>query len=110
MKRSILHVQRSIAVALATAMLMGAAAHAAEPAAENPAELAATFEKQAADFRAMAERHENMAKMHHAGAGNPKMNHESMVRHCSKIAEDLRAAAKESEAAAAEARKSAQKP
>ena len=47
--------------------------------------------------------------MHTGGAGSSKVNHEGIVRHCDKIAEDLRAAANESDALAKELRTSAKK-
>jgi hypothetical protein len=50
-----------------------------------------------------------MAKMHRGGAGSSKMNHEGIVRHCEKIAQNLRAAAQESDALAATLRESAKK-
>jgi hypothetical protein len=47
--------------------------------------------------------------MHHAGAGSSKVNHESIERHCKEIAKNLRAAADESDALAADLRNSAKK-
>jgi hypothetical protein len=46
-----------------------------------------------------------MGKMHKAGAGSSKVNHDGIVKHCDAIAKNLRAAAAESEALAAEYRK-----
>lgn len=91
-------------LALAAAAVLGMTAYAAEPAAEDPAAVATTLEKQAADYRAAAERHENMARMHKGGAGSSKVNHAGIVKHCDAIAKNLRAAAAESEALAAEYR------
>lgn len=71
-------------------------------AADAPTPSSTTYMKQAAKFRADAERHEKMAQMHKAGAGSAKVNHEGIVRHCEKIAQDLRAAADESDALASE--------
>ena len=56
-----------------------------------------------------ADKHDKMAQSHHGGAGSSKVNHEGIVQHCKSIAESLRAAAKESDAAAAEYRKAVQK-
>jgi len=92
---------------LAAAALLGATAYAADPAPEDPAAMAATLEKQAADLRASADKHENMGKMHKGGAGSAKVNHENIVKHCDAIVKNLRAAATESEALAAEYRKAA---
>jgi hypothetical protein len=98
---------RTFVLAFAAATLLAASAYAAEPAREDPAAVAATLDKQAADFRATAAKHENMAKMHRGGAGSSKVNHESIAKHCEKIAESLRSAAKESEELAEEYRKEA---
>ena len=100
---------RPLVLAFATAMLLTAGAYSAEPAKEDPAAMAASFDKQAADYRAQAAQHDTMAKMHRGGAGSSKVNHESIVKHCEKIANDLRNAAKESEGLAAEYRKEAAK-
>jgi hypothetical protein len=100
---------RNIILALAATTLLGAVAYAAEPAQEDPAAVAATLEKQAADFRAAADRHDAMAKAHRGGGGSSKVNHEGIVQHCNTIAKNLREAAKESEALAAEYRKKAAK-
>src|SRR5512144_3172387 len=81
---------------IATAM-MSTAVYAADAPADDPVALAATYEKQAVELRASADRHESMAKMHKAGGGSSKVDHESIVRHCDKIAKDLRAAAQESD-------------
>jgi hypothetical protein len=83
---------------LMAAGLAAGAALAADPGVPS----SAAYAQQAADFRAGAERHEKMAQMHKAGAGSSKVNHESIVRHCEKIAKELRAAAVESDALAAE--------
>jgi hypothetical protein len=91
------------------AAMLGTVVYAADAPAEDPAALAATYEKQAVDLRASADKHENMARMHKGGAGSSKVNHEGIVRHCDKIAEDLRAAADESDALAKELRTSAKK-
>ena len=93
---------------IAAAMMSGAA-YAADAPADNPSALAATYEKQAANLNANADKHEKMARMHMAGAGSSKVNHESIVRHCDKIAENLRAAAQESDALAKDLRASEKK-
>ncbi|HEU4589553.1 MAG TPA: hypothetical protein VFS13_01490 [Steroidobacteraceae bacterium] len=98
-------VAKSLVLAIAGAALLGTVASAAEPAQENPAATIATLEKQAAEFRAAAARHDSMAMMHRGGAGSSKVNHEAIARHCDAIARNLRAAAKESEDLAAEYRK-----
>ena len=100
---------RTLALALAAATMLAGNAYTAEPVAEDPAAVAATLDRQAADLRATAAKHENMAMMHRGGAGAPKMNHEGIAKHCDKIAKDLRSAAKESEDLAAEYRKEAGK-
>jgi predicted lipid-binding transport protein (Tim44 family) len=85
-------------VALATM----SAVRAADTASEDPAALATQYAKQAADLRASAERHAQLAKRHDAGTmGGPKTAHESISRHCEKIAESLSKAADESDAVAA---------
>jgi hypothetical protein len=61
------------------------------------------------DLRATAAKHDTMGSMHHAGAGSSKVNHESIERHCKEIAKNLRAAADESDALAADLRNSAKK-
>jgi hypothetical protein len=96
---------RALILALAAAAVLVPAVNAAETQSDDPAALAATYAKQAADFRAAADRHAKMAEMHKAGAGSPKMAHESIVQHCERIAENLRAAAKESDALAETYRK-----
>ena len=100
---------RTLVLAFAAATLLAASAYAAEPASEDPAVAAETLDKQAAEFRATADKHEKMAKMHRGGAGSPKVNHQGIAKHCDKIAADLRSAAKESEERAAEYRKDAAK-
>lgn len=85
---------RTIITLLASALIGGAVFAADVPVT------AADYTKQAAEFRANAERHEKMAAMHKGGAGSQKVNHENIVRHCEKIAKDLRAAADESDALA----------
>lgn len=92
---------------MVAAAILGSAVYAADPASDDPAMMASTYEKQAADLRASADKHENMAKVHKGGAGSSKVNHESIVRHCEKIAQNLRAAAQESEALAATLRSGA---
>ena len=94
-------IKKGMLLGLIAAAMLGSAVYAADTAAEDPAALAATYEKQAVDFRAIADKHDNMAKMHRGGAGSAKMNHEGIVKHCEQISKDLRAAAKESDALAA---------
>ena len=99
-------IKKGMILGMIAAAMLGSAAYAAE----DPAALAATYEKQAIDLRASADKHDNIAKMHRSGsAGSSKMDHEGIVRHCEKIAKDLRAAAQESDALAAELRSSAKK-
>ena len=86
---------RNIILAFVATTLLGAVAHSAEPVQEDPAPVAATLEKQAADFRATADKHDAMAKMHRGGAGSSKVNHQGIVQHCNTIAKNLREAAKE---------------
>jgi hypothetical protein len=103
-------IRKGLLVGVIAAAMLGSAAYAADTAsAEDTAALASTYEKQAADLRASAERHENMGKRHKGGAGSSKMNHDAVVRHCENIAQNLRAAAHESEALATELRDSAKK-
>lgn len=104
-----MRIKKGILLGLLATAMMSSAAYAADTAAEDPTALAATYEKQAADFRATADKHENMSKMHRGGAGSSKVNHESIVSHCNEIVKNLRAAAKESDALAAEYRNSAKK-
>lgn len=104
MSRVPLRIRKGLALAIIAAGILSTAVYAADPPAEDPAALATTYEKQAADFRAMADKHEHMAKMHRGGAGSSKVNHEGIVQHCDKIAEDLRAAAQESDAMAKDLR------
>jgi hypothetical protein len=100
---------KGLFLGMIAAAMISAAAYAADAPADDPAALAATYEKQAVELRASADRHENMAKMHMGGAGSSKVNHESIVRHCDKIAENLRAAAQESDALAKDLRTNAKK-
>ena len=102
-------IRKGLVLGMIAAAMLGTSVYAADAPADDPATLAATYEKQAADLRASADKHENMARMHKGGAVSPKMNHESIVRHCDKIAEDLRAAAQESDALAKDLRDSAKK-
>ena len=91
---------RSILAAVVAFAMFGSVIAAASEPAEDPAALAATYEKQAAEFRADAQRHAQIARAHRAGAGSPKIAHDSIAKHCERIAENLTAAAKESEALA----------
>lgn len=100
---------KGLFLGMIAAALMSSAVYAADAPADDPAALAATYEQQAVDLRASAERHENMAKMHKGGAGSSKVNHDSIVRHCDKIAKDLRAAADESDALAKDLRTNVKK-
>lgn len=106
--RSMAGMRSLLAALVAVAVLVPFVAPADEPT-EDPAALAATYDKQAADFRADAERHAKIARMHKAGAGSPKSSHESIAQHCERIAENLSAAAKESEALANSYRELAKK-
>ena len=90
-------VSKALAAIVATS-LVGAGAFAADPAISS----SAAYTQQAAELRASAERHEKMAQMHKSGAGSSKVNHDNIVRHCEKIAGELRAAANESDTLAAE--------
>ncbi|HET7812170.1 MAG TPA: hypothetical protein VFL16_16490 [Steroidobacteraceae bacterium] len=100
---------KTLILALAAGALLAVNAYPAEPAREDPAAIAATLDKQAADYRATAAKHEHMAKMHRGGAGSPKLDHEGIAKHCEQLAKDLRSAAKESEELAEEYRKEAGK-
>lgn len=88
-----------LATVVAFSVLGPTISWAAEPT-EDPAALAATYDKQAADLRAEAERHAKIARMHRGGAGSSKIAHDSIAQHCERMAENLNAAAKESEAVA----------
>ena len=94
-------IKKGMLLGFIAATMLGTVLHAAETAAGDPAALATTYEKQATEFRARADQHDNMAKMHRGGAGSSKVNHEDIVKHCEQISKDLRAAAKESDALAA---------
>lgn len=72
---------------------------------EDSAALATKYEQQATEFRAEADRHAKMARRHQAGAGSSKVAHASIVQHCERIAANLNAAARESEALAETYRK-----
>jgi hypothetical protein len=87
---------------MAIAMLAVGSLSVCANAADTDAPTASTYEKQAVELRARADKHDKMAQMHKAGAGSQKTNHESIVRHCENIAKNLRAAADESDALAAE--------
>jgi hypothetical protein len=108
-KRVPVHLRRAL-LALLAAALFTSVACAADPVSENPSAQAEEFERQAADLRANAEKHEKMAKMHRASAGPAKMKHDSIARHCDRIAENLRRAAKESDELAATYRDLAKSP
>jgi len=100
-------IKKGIVLGMLTAVMIGSASYAADASTDDPTALAATYEKQAVDLRATAAKHDTMASMHHTGAGSSKANHESIERHCKEIAKNLRAAADESDALAADLRKSA---
>lgn len=100
---------RNFVLGFVAATMLAAATYAAEPTAQDPAALAAQYDKQAAELRASAEKHEKMGSMHQGGAGSTKVNHENVVKHCQAIAKELRAAADESAALAEEYRKAASK-
>jgi hypothetical protein len=102
-------ITHGLVLGLIAATMIGGAAQAADTPADDPSALAATYEKQAVALRADADKHEKMAKMHSGGAGSSKVNHDSIVRHCEKIAENLRAAAKESDDLAKDLRASEKK-
>ena len=102
-------IKKGLFLGMIATALMSTAVYAADEPSDDPVALAATYEKQAVDLRASADRHDKMAKMHMAGAGSSKVNHEGIVRHCNKIAADLRSAAQESDALAKELRDSAKK-
>jgi len=87
---------RGFVVALIAGAMFVAMAPSAQ-AADEPASLAVTYAKQAADLRASAEKHLAIAKMHEGGAGPSKMQHESIAKHCEAIAKNLQAAAAESD-------------
>ena len=105
MSISIRSIHKASLAALAAVALLGMTAYAADPVREDPAAVAVSLEKQAAELRASADKHDAMGKMHKAGAGSSKINHDGVVKHCDAIAKNLRAAAAESEALAAEYRK-----
>jgi len=84
------------AAAIATAILMSAAP--AIQAADDPATLAQTYEKQAAELRASAERHLAAAKV---PQGRRQSTRLTIAKHCEAIAKSLQEAAAESEALAA---------
>ena len=102
-------IKKGIVLGMLAATMIGSASYAADTPTEDTTAQAATYEKQALDLRATAAKHDTMASMHHAGAGSSKVNHESIERHCKAIAKDLRAAADESDALAAELRSGAKK-
>jgi len=109
MKISHRSLRGTVFLSLVAAALLAAGATAAEPAQQDPAAVAATLEQQAAEYRAAADKHEKMGKMHRGGAGSSKVNHEGIVKHCDALVQNLRAAAQESEALAGEYRKEAAK-
>lgn len=77
-------------------------------AAKTPADheaIAKAYEEQAASFESQAEMHKNISKTYGQPGGKPWM--ESQVKHCDKVAADLRAAAREERALAAEHHKMA---
>lgn len=100
---------RGLFFAFIAAAMLVPSARAGEPASEDPQAAAARYTQQAADLRADAEKHEKAAKMHQTGFGNPKTPHASIAQHCKRLAENLRAAAKESDAIAEAYRKLAEK-
>lgn len=102
-------IRKGFVLGIIAAAMMSSAAYAADAPADDPSAMAAAYEKQAVELRASADKHEKMAKMHMGGAGSSKMNHDSVVRHCDKIAENLRAAAKESDDLAKDLRASEKK-
>jgi hypothetical protein len=109
MTRSIMRTRTGMIAGMLAAAALAVAAYAGDAPADDPAAMAQNYDKQAAELRAKAEKHESMAKAHRGGAGSQKMNHESVARHCDKIAANLRSAADESAALAAELRAGAKK-
>ncbi len=105
MKTSHRSLRGTVFLSLVAAALLAAGATAAEPARQDPVAIAASLEQQAAEYRADADKHEKMGKMHRGGAGSSKVNHEGIVKHCDALVQNLRAAALEIEALAAEYRK-----
>ena len=92
---------RATLLGLIVALGTVSAIRAADTASEDPAALATQYAKQAADLRASAEQHAQLAKRHAGGAGGPKAALENISRHCKNIAESLSKAADESDAVAA---------
>jgi hypothetical protein len=91
---------RALLAALVALALLGPSISCADEPTEDPAALAATYDKQASEFRVEAEKHAKIARMHRAGAGSSKSAHDSIAQHCERLAENLNAAAKESAAVA----------
>ena len=100
---------RGLVLAMLAAAMLVSALQAAETTSEDPAAQAASYSKKAADLRAEADKHEQIAKMHKAGAGTSKTAHDSIAQHCESLAEKLRSAAQESDAVAAAYRSLAEK-
>jgi hypothetical protein len=109
MTRTISQIRMGMLAGMLVAAMASVTAYAGDAPADDPAAMAQTYEKQAAELRAKAEKHESMAKAHRGGAGSSKMNHESVAKHCDKIAASLRSAADESAALAAELKAGAKK-
>ena len=92
---------RRLLLSLIPAVALISVVRAAEPATEDPAAAATQYAQQATNLRAEADKHAKIAQAHRSGAGGSKSAHESIAKHCEKIAKDLRAAADESDALAA---------
>ena len=72
MKTSHRSLRGTIFLSVVAAALLAAGASAAEPAQQDLGAVAATLEQQAAEYRAAADKHEKMGKMHRGGAGSSR--------------------------------------
>ena len=92
---------RGATLALLASVALAGTVRAAETPSDDPAAQAALYSKQAADLRPNAQMHADRARVHGSMIGPPKVSpnpHQSIARHCARLAEKLRAAAAGSEA------------
>ena len=90
----------SLVLLLGGASAVAAATQAPAMTADHATQ-AQFYTQQAADFRKTAESHRQQAKQDH---GKSNSTHASMASHCNRIADSLEAAAKDSDALAAQHR------
>lgn len=87
---------RALSFALIGSLMFVAVPRAAE-SPQDPAALAETYAKQAAELRSRAEQHQKMARVYRIPGHQKDNTRISIARHCERIAASLLDAAQESE-------------